>query len=187
MACCQEGGSCKHEGHAGHGAHRAHVDLSRAASHPAPGGEAVELSGSDQEAFRSALDAYLAIAARLAGDSVTGVAEQASALETAAARLAEASALDGHAGHLATVRQQAAYLARAATLPDAREAFGELSPAFAHLVAAAGSPEGMEVTRYVCGMADAPEGGVWLQAEGEPRNPYFGAAMLRCHRDQQAL
>jgi hypothetical protein len=187
MACCQEGGSCKHEGHAGHGAHSGHVDLSRSASHSTPRREALELSGSDQAAFRSALGVYLAIADRLASDSVDGVAEDARTLEAGAAQLAEASALGSHAGHLAAIRQHAAHLAAATTLPDARDAFGELSPAFAHLVAAVGVPSGLEVTRYVCGMADAPEGGVWLQAAGEPRNPYFGATMLRCHRAQQAL
>jgi len=191
MACCQEGGSCRHgDGHGGHAAHGqspAAVDLSRPATAHAHASDPVTLSADEQAALRVALEAYLAIADRLADDSVAGVADHARALDAALATLAEGHGFHGLRTSIDAAREHATHLGHAGALPDVRDAFGQMSPAFARLVEAAGAPEGMPVTRYVCGMADAPEGGVWIQAEGAPRNPYFGSAMLRCHRSQQAL
>lgn len=140
------------------------------------------LDAEGERALSHATDAYLTIADRLADDSVEGVAAQAGDLDRAVAALQ--GSVEGHGEHLRTVRTQAQALAQAADLTAARRAFGQMSPAFAHVVESFGAPEGVEITRFVCGMADAPEGGVWLQRGTEPRNPYFGSRMLRCHRGQ---
>jgi hypothetical protein len=130
------------------------------------------------------LSAYFPIAAMLAEDSTEG-------LDAAGARLAEAlrAAADRHQGHeaLAQILPHAESLAAAATLEEARGHFGMMSPTLARLADASETPAGMEVYRLVCGMADAPEGGVWLQDHDQVRNPYFGSAMLRCARTVESV
>lgn len=147
----------------------------------------VSLPPTERAALDEAVAAYLAVADRLADDTVADVPAYARTLEAALARLTENHRLREYAADLAEARTHAEHLGRAGTLTEARAAFGQLGPPFARLVAAAGPPRDMTLTRFVCGMADAPERGVWLQAEGEPRNPYFGASMLRCHRSRDAL
>lgn len=134
-----------------------------------------------------ALDAYLAVHAALAQDDVAGAAAHGAHFATAFGALAEAPpAGDPHFWHsrsadVAAVGTAADALAGAETLDAARVAFGELSVPFARLLEAAGAPEGYALARFTCGMyRDAPEGGVWLQRDGDTRNPYFGAAMLTC-------
>lgn len=200
-ACCESGACCEHgcEGHGDgmtceHGAegrsasccdhgthdHGTHGEGHSCAKCDRSGettSEAVDFTRSpapttslDSAALDQAVDHYLAISEALGNDAMAGVRESASAL---------AELLDDDALHA-----EAEALAAASNVMQAREAFGRLSPGFAAL--AEGSDRAL--TRYVCGMADAPESGVWLQAEGTaPRNPYFGAAMLACHRDATSL
>ena len=134
-----------------------------------------------------ALDAYLAIHDALAQDDAAGAAAHGAHFASAFGALAEAPpAGDPHFWHsrsadVAAVRTAADALAGAQALGTARVAFGELSVPFARLVEAAGAPEGYALARFTCGMfRDAPEGGVWLQRDGDTRNPYFGTAMLTC-------
>jgi hypothetical protein len=178
----------------GHAGHRPQADAPAPAhEHPAtPAAGLPPLSMEGEHHLHHALTAYLHIADRLADDSMDGVPEQARELEQAVTDLAETGVEgDPHFWHmrqpeLDLVRAQARVLADASELAIARQAFGELSPAVARIAVATGAPSGFEpaLHRFVCGMADAPEGGVWLQLGPEPRNPYFGAAMLRCFRER---
>ena len=160
--------------HAGHGAPPARPEAHAA---PAP--------------LADALDAYLALHDALASDRTDAGA--ARRFVDAFAALADAPPSgDPHFWHVrhadvATVRLSAAALADAADLDAARAAFGTLSAPFAALAEAAGLPDGYDLDRHTCGMTDAPEGGVWLQRAGEPRNPYFGSAMLLCSRGGEGL
>jgi len=137
-----------------------------------------ELAAPAAQAYANAMDEYLQISARLAADSSHGVPEMAgrmtSHLET---MLAERPA---GAEHVSASLPHARSLAAATALEDQREHFGEMSPHLDELVRTVGPPAGTELHRFVCGMGNAPQGGVWLQADREPRNPYFGASMLRC-------
>lgn len=133
-----------------------------------------------------ALDAYLALHDALAADRTDGEAARAfaSAFDALAAAPPEG---DPHFWHqrsaeVEAVREAAAALAGAVDLDAARAAFGRLSAPFAMLVEAAGTPAGYDLARHTCGMAPAPEGGVWLQRAGDTRNPYFGTGMLMCSR-----
>lgn len=130
------------------------------------------------------LEAYFPIATMLAEDSTDG-------LEDASARLAAAldAAIARQPGHalLAEVREHAGRLGAASGIEPARTAFGLMGPAMARLAEVSEVPAGMTVHRMVCGMADAPEGGVWLQDHDEVRNPYFGSTMLRCARTVEAV
>ena len=163
-----------------HGAH-AHGD------HAAHDGPAPVLGP-----LTDALDAYLDAHEALAADDPAPVPALASAFAGAWAEAVEtAPEADPHFWHaraeeVGAVRTHALALAAAADLDAAREAFGHLSAALVGLVEARGAPAGL--WRFTCGMrSDLPEGGVWLQRGPEPRNPYFGSAMLACATDRAAL
>lgn len=137
------------------------------------------------------LDAYLTVHDALAADRVD--AEAARTFGAAFAELAETPpADDPHLWHarsaeVEAVHQSAAALGAAGDLDEARAAFAALSVPFAALVRAAGVPEGYGVELRRCGMFDGPEGGVWLQPEGETRNPYFGRSMPTCGTHTEGL
>lgn len=137
-------------------------------------------------ALPAALDAYLAVQEALAADQFNGLAAHAQSFGAAFSILTELPLGDDpHFWHsrtadTKTIRTSTQALAEADDLSSAREAFGELSLPFANLVEAAGVPQGYDLTRLTCGMAEAPEGGVWLQHGEDTRNPYFGSAMLTC-------
>ena len=160
------------------------------ASPPRASGEM--MMGIEGGPLQKALDAYLAVQAALASDGVDPVAAQALAAAFDAAA-EKAPAGDPHfwhsrSGEVGAARQAAAALAAATELDAARIAFGQLSVPFASLVQQHGVPAGYDLARFTCGMAKGvPEGGVWMQREGELRNPYFGAAMLSCGRRDGAV
>ncbi len=140
----------------------------------------------------AALDAYLAVQAALAADHLDAPAAQAFAVAFEAAT-DEMPEDDPHFWHarpdeVTAVREAAQALAAAGDIEAARLAFGQLSVPFAALLTTRGVPEGYDLARFTCGMArGVPGGGVWLQRDGELRNPYFGAAMLTCGRRDGAL
>ena len=141
----------------------------------------------DDAPIRPVLDAYLVLHDALVADRLAPDAAQA--LAAALAIWTETPPPgDAHFWHLratdaSTLRRSADALAEAAGLEAARAAFGALSVPFASLVEAHGVPEGYDLARFTCGMADAPEGGVWLQPAGDTANPYFGASMATCGRE----
>ena len=133
--------------------------------------------GSQPTALAPAVGAYLALQAALAGDDLAASDDAAGALAAALVQAGVGPELQAHA-----------VAADAATdLVALRAAFGRLSPPFIALVERVGAPAGMELSAFRCGMADAPEGGVWLQATGDLANPYFGAAMRTCGRQTGAV
>ena len=141
-------------------------------------------AASDDASIRPVLDAYLAVHDALVADRLAPDAAAAFA-EAVVAWTAAPPADDPHLWHTRSadvnaLRQSARALAEAGDLDAARAAFGALSVPFATLVEAVGVPDGYDLARFTCGMADAPEGGVWLQPAGDAQNPYFGASMATC-------
>lgn len=137
-----------------------------------------------------ALTAYLALHDALASDRLEGVAGSARAFGDAFTRAIQMPPPGApHFWHMRSgqtddVEAAAARLTTSSDLSSARFAFGALSAPFASLLEAHEMPGGFNLVRHTCGMQpDAPEGGVWLQREGEVRNPYFGAAMQMCARE----
>jgi hypothetical protein len=109
---------------------------------------------------------YLKIQADLANDSLTGVAENASAIT---------KAVQGDAKILpAEVGTQAEALAKAKDLSMARDVFKSLSDALIKYLAD-NKVKGAYVEVY-CPMARAS----WLQPDKNVNNPYFGTAMSGC-------
>ena len=158
----------------------------------APAGASGSTWSTADEPFPAALDAYLAVQAALASDQTDRAAAQAFAAAFAEATEgmppADPHLWHSRSGEVTAVRVAAQQLAEASDLAAARLAFGALSVPFAALAEAHGVPGGYALARFTCGMASGvPEGGVWLQPDGELRNPYFGAAMLTCGRRDGAL
>jgi hypothetical protein len=86
-------------------------------------------------------------------------------------------------GEAADVRGKALELVKAADLVAARELFADLSIALGKLLRATGVPPayGKRVVELHCPMYREGQGGnIWLQVEGEVRNPFYGKAMLGC-------
>ena len=71
-------------------------------------------------------------------------------------------------------------LAAADDITAFRAAFAGLAPATAAAVRAFGIPGAVPLHLIRCPMAFDNKGAVWLQRDPQVRNPYFGAAMLRC-------
>lgn len=133
----------------------AFVPAARAADNPALAGTVKSVYGH-----------YLKIQASLAKDSMTGVAENATAI---------AKAIHSDAKTLpSTVATQAEVLAKASDLKAARAAFKPLSNSLIQYLADH-KAKGAYVEVY-CPMANAS----WLQANKHVNNPYFGREMPTC-------
>ena len=107
---------------------------------------------------------YLKLQVGLAGDSIDGISENASAMSEAAVALG---------GDADAVVVAATALAAAEDIASAREAFGSLSDALIHYSELAGLGE-LKVA--YCPMVDKS----WVQEEGPIANPFYGAMMLTC-------
>ena len=145
---------------------------------PAPAGKAIA----------GILDGYLAIAAKLAADTLEGVVEPARQVAENAGTLVkvEFPAAPGfwqkHA-EVADVRGKALELIDAKKIEDARQKFADLSIAVSTLVHATGVPPmyGKTLEELHCPMFREGQGGTtWIQLPGEVRNPYYGKIMLGC-------
>ena len=134
-------------------------------------------------AFAEIMSRYEAIHESLAGDTIEGIAEQASEIQEIAQETFSsfsASAAGVAAGEaqecqslLPEVERSAKTLASATTLEEAREAFSELSRP---LVRYRAMVSGERPNVVICCMAKKP----WLQDSKEIANPYYGSKMLRC-------
>jgi Cu(I)/Ag(I) efflux system membrane fusion protein len=77
--------------------------------------------------------------------------------------------------------RQAVQAARdAGELPAIRAAFEGLSQALEPAVERFGPKDGKTLYKVRCPMAFGGRGAVWLQADRDVRNPYYGASMLKC-------
>ena len=131
------------------------------------------------------LRAYLGIGDTLSRDATDGVPALADELAAAAARLApEAPSLD--ADRLAV---DVAALRDAPDLATARLAFASVSNALVPMLKETGVPATLDadVLALRCPMYPPGDKTPWLQAAGEPRNPYYGSAMLACFDERVAL
>jgi Cu(I)/Ag(I) efflux system membrane fusion protein len=131
----------------------------------------------------AALDAYEAIRAALAGDSMSGVAA-ASQLVAAALReavAAEAGAPDAVRNHLARGADAAAALAASTSIDEARKRFSDVSE---HVVALAAADPELRNGRHVfeCPMWEGFS--QWVQPSDALANPYMGQQMLTCGSEQ---
>jgi hypothetical protein len=144
-------------------------------------------------ALTTMLNAYFAIGNQLASDTMDDVNTNASTIIEAFHTLEDEVSdelWNAHANHTEAIHDFAHELADLSDIKAGRIAYGSLSDAFNHFVAAVGVPASYQepVYSYVCGMAaDVPQGGIWLQTGLDVRNPYFGSAMLQCSSERTQL
>ena len=146
----------------------------------------VALPAEAAEPLSDVLRAYLSISDTLSRDTADGVAPLAADLAAAAARLSpETPSLDANA--LATAA--ADLRASADDLAAARLAFAAVSNVLVPLMRETGVPATLDadVVALRCPMYPPGEKSPWLQRAGEPRNPYYGGAMLACFDERVAL
>ena len=134
-----------------------------------PAGNAVAATPAGADGFHAIVEPYLRIQQALAADSLDGVTESARVIATEAAKIGSRAA---------NVRMAVNPFAQAATLKDARDAFGTLSDAVIAYARAAGSPLGDGVVVAYCPMARKH----WLQNGETIRNPFYGPRMGDCGR-----
>ena len=111
--------------------------------------------------YEQILAGYLSIQAALASDDFPKAHDAARAL--AGLNFAAAQPVS-EAPDIATARQQ----------------FKPLSSVIISAAHRHGSPFSGKLYQFFCPMALEKQGGDWLQKDKETRNPYFGAAMLKC-------
>lgn len=152
--------------------------------------ELSSLSSEVAESLGRTIESYVSIGEQLADDSLDGVpgfaATFANSLQTLVSLPIEGrpSFWSDRDGEVESILEAAKGLASARELKQARVQFGRLSDSFERLVQATGAPSTMAdpMTGFVCGMFnEAPRKGVWLQFGSNPRNPYMGHRMLKCH------
>lgn len=142
-------------------------------------------------ALESAVEDYLSLQGALYGDDPDGARAAAGRMKQDLARAAEFPPQgDEHFWHmneaLGTIREKLEGIVIATDLQSTRVHFGYLSQAMFRFLEDTGIPASLEhkLVGYRCGMFnDAPEGGLWLQSEGDARNPFFGQAggMRACY------
>lgn len=116
------------------------------------------------------IDAYLAVQAALATDTLDGVSGAAARLEKAATALkSKDAAITGKVG------TDAKALCAAKDLVAARAAFKDVSTSVVALVAN-GYAGKRTLASFYCSMAK----GSWVQEGEAVRNPYYGKSMLKC-------
>lgn len=150
--------------------------------------ELAQLPEKASTALAAILDGYMAIGAKLADDSIDGLAASAGqAAENTDALihvpLTEAPQFWQKHTEAAQVRGKALELADAKDLATARQEFADMGVALAKLLRATGVPPtyGKEVQQLHCPMYREKQGGtIWLQTAGDVRNPYYGKVMLNC-------
>jgi hypothetical protein len=113
------------------------------------------------------VDPYVRVQSALAADKIDGVKADAAAIGAAAGTLGEPAK---------AIAAAASRLEAAATLKDARMAFGEVSDALLAYAKATGSTMPPGVKTAYCPMANKS----WLQKGDKIRNPYYGSEMLDC-------
>lgn len=144
---------------------------------------AAPAQAAESSAFDTITDHYEAVRSALLHDSLEGIAEHATKIETTAQALqsefaAERAEVPASAAAdcqelLPEIAAAARSLAAAKDLPAARETFGKLSQP---LVRYRSMASGDRPVVVYCSMAEK----AWLQPEGEIGNPYYGQSMARC-------
>ncbi len=127
---------------------------------------------------------YLAIGQALAADDVASAMAVVPALHQAVSSIISQS-LSGKAAKRWTGEQEnlskiTATLSKATDLSSLRSAFALLSEELLSLQHTFGFPNSDQLFELHCPMAFDGRGASWIQTDEQVRNPYYGAAMLKC-------
>lgn len=159
--------------------------------------EIVALPAGAQEGLSGAIKAYLSMQDDLYNGSIEKLSEGANQFSAQLVKaVAQPPQNNPHFWHereeIATLQSHAKQLETAKDIQQIKIHFGYLGEAFNKLLRYTGIPESYkgEVIGVHCGMFEAaPEGGIWLQTPGNPRNPFFGSdsPMKSCGSEQWTL
>ncbi|WP_169981025.1 efflux RND transporter periplasmic adaptor subunit [Tautonia rosea] len=151
----------------------------------------VEVPPAFRDQLKALWNAYLQAQETLASDDPARAGEAAVALERALAGI-DASAIDGEAREIwdreqANLRTAIDRMTSAAGIEPMRAGFALLSEEMPVILETFAPEIGGDVYRMHCPMAFDGRGAAWLQAGEQPRNPYYGATMLRCVDEVQRV
>jgi Cu(I)/Ag(I) efflux system membrane fusion protein len=79
-----------------------------------------------------------------------------------------------------SLKESLGAIEKAADIEKMRQEFSPLSDELTAVIRSFGTAGTENVYRLMCPMALGNKGAHWLQGDKETRNPYFGAAMLKC-------
>ena len=138
--------------------------------------------------FRKQLDSvlkgYLALQEALAGDDFEGAwavaGQTAVSLKSVDMNLLEGAAHTAWMKALETIGPGLSATSEAQDISAARLGFGPLSQGLIEAVSTLGVTRNGPLFELFCSMAFDDKGASWLQADDDIRNPYYGAAMLKC-------
>ncbi len=149
----------------------------------APAGE---LPAAFERELAGVYQAFFRVQTALAADDLkTAIGPAAAALALSLDK-PDMSLLQGESHHrwmerLGALEPLVARLRQAGGIEPAREIFERINSEVTLLVESFGPAGVAPILSYHCPMAFDNRGASWLQQGGEPRNPYFGDRMLRCH------
>ena len=154
-------------GHEGHGMTNDH-DMAK-----------MELSSEFQSKFKKILTTYLELKDQFVSSEPAQIAKSANATLTALNQLTNVDVSPEVQSHLTEIKTLLKAIGNQQDLEGQRMHFVPLNEHLVHLVT---NLNNLDNTIYVqrCPMANNNQGALWLSAEQEIRNPYFGDAMLKC-------
>lgn len=126
------------------------------------------------------LETYFKVQTSLANDDLSAVQIAANSLLDQAEE--KGCSLDGKECCTAEL-EAASEIAKTTDIAAARRVFKTWSDTLLAKLEESGFAEG-PVYKMHCPMAFGNTGGTWLQKSGDLRNPYYGAMMLKCGRQQ---
>ncbi|MGV3502744.1 MAG: DUF3347 domain-containing protein [Adhaeribacter sp.] len=173
-----------------------HAGEEQAGQMPEAGKEVVKTpdyktdGGPVKAALAPLLDGYLKISEALAASEFQTARQQAQAIVAATDQVPVAQ-LSGEAKSYASdklkeIRQSADRMVQASDIKGLRAHLQALSEATFSLTKAFGASDQTLYYQY-CPMANQNQGGYWLSANKEIRNPYFGSGMLTCGSTEEVL
>ena len=144
----------------------------------------VEAPDKFKEQLYALYAAYLKVQQPLSADDL-GAARSGAELFRKALEQADMSLVQGEAHALwmqyySALQRDIEKIDKAGNIALAREAFERVSQSMYELVMRIGVRGPEPVILFRCPMAFENRGAIWLQSTDQPRNPYFGAMMLRC-------
>jgi Cu(I)/Ag(I) efflux system membrane fusion protein len=145
-----------------------------------PAGKAgMELPANFQKGFKKVLKPYLQMKDAFIASDVVKVSKYAKVTLTELKSLSSKDLGKMEQSHVSQIERMLNAIVENELLENQRAHFVILNE---NMVAIAMNIEGMDAMLYVqkCPMANNNKGAVWLSAEKDIRNPYYGEAMLTC-------
>lgn len=165
-------------------------DAAPAMELPRPTPKAAAISREARRALEPLYSGYLDFKNALAADDLAAAQEAAGKMRADLAKI-NMSVFTGES-HSAWMKYSGAlagalrHVPHYKTIEEARKAFQEASGAMIGLTRAF-KPYDKPLYLQYCPMADGNKGADWLSLEKEIKNPYFGAAMLKCGETKDTI